>query len=561
MAANKSWALTSNIRLQLKVEDKTFDVIQFSGDWALNAIPQAQVMVAIGRDGANPSKLATVHTAKGLFKHMKKAQVTIKLEGEYSPKGGKWPEGEMVLFDGYATGLAFTKQAGQLVAAISMQHWLVDLSFSSTMSATSHPASAGDFAYAAAGVGMTAGAGGQGGQVGGGTQIDNLPGDAAFLSMGNALQDDLWGAIKDYLCKLAGQDFFTAEKSECLGEAIGSNARAVEALKRIEGGGGDCEMAYKYAKAAGFGAGSGQEVAEAASIEIGAETISSFAGSTFWDKIVGGYCSKFQMCVVPMVNRALVVPLQLGLRTVWRTIKPDEYMLVNEQSALTRPLRAVAIYMPTQAFANNAGVTATNVANPALVPPGCFRPTDMPDSEAGMVLVQYAPGWLGNIPITGDHGGYASGITERKPTGTATTPQEANSSPLSPPDVTIPGTLDLANRLAHAIYVGEALRGRTAAFQGRLRFDLSPGSVVQLDGSPEQLTGAEDALASTLIGTISRVSISISAETPEASTRFEVVSHRDEEENKLDAMSIAVHPLFTYAFSGAPLIEGHESLK
>ena len=116
---------------------------------------------------------------------------------------------------------------------------------------------------------------------------------------------------------------------------------------------------------------------------------------------------------------------------------------------------------------------------------------------------------------------------------------------------------ELYNRWAQAVYHTEMLRGRQGALVGKLRFDIAPGSVVRIAGSPERFLGAEDALAATWVGYVERVVVAINSEDPQASTSFEFSHLRTEEENEDESgrFSLSQHPLYgNHTVAGAPLI-------
>ena len=106
---------------------------------------------------------------------------------------------------------------------------------------------------------------------------------------------------------------------------------------------------------------------------------------------------------------------------------------------------------------------------------------------------------------------------------------------------------------ARAVYIHQALRGRTGQLNGKLRFDIAPGSTVKIEGTSEPFL-KDDGLGYNLIGDVIRVTIAINAESAQASTAFQLGNVRTESENEDDLTSIDQHPLYTTKFLGAPLV-------
>lgn len=109
---------------------------------------------------------------------------------------------------------------------------------------------------------------------------------------------------------------------------------------------------------------------------------------------------------------------------------------------------------------------------------------------------------------------------------------------------------------AHYLFNQEALRGRYATVRGKLRFDLAPGTTVRLVNADSLFLG-DDQLNQDRVASITRVSTSISADPPHASTAFQLEHVRTADENEDDKMSAAEHPFYVNAFSGSSLVDAY----
>lgn len=557
MAKQKNYIYTSldtGAVTELEISGTTFHVVQYNDSWAVNEIPLAQVVVAVGRDLRSPgaAKKAAVHLNNS-YRQMTEAKVYQTMGGEYDTKGTKWPNARTLIFDGYFLGFTPRKVRGKYQVVANVVHWLIDLTCSSCLTGTGHFTNPTQLNVAAC---LPAGAGTQN--------------QSAYTSISmwsklveqSAVSSDLWGAIKAIFCKMANTPTLAlAPSGVCEGSGKARvNTRALKALKRMEGGGGECAFTGggnnggNYAVPLAIKANSAL-VLKSLSDGIANECLGHYANVTFWDKLVGQFCPQFGMAVVPMVDRALVVADLPGYRgNVWKDIGPDEYDALDMSPMLEQPLRGVGVtseYM-TQ---NQAGVGRDK----SLLVGGCYIEKSVDEAD-GIVRIVPPPAWLSNTYASLDGGGSPDGTRENDPGRF----NGCDGSPNKKVQLYEASDVKLYTDYAHMIYVSSMLRGRAGQMAGRLRFDIAPNSLVRLPQSGEALMAGEDQLAMTQIACVARVNTVISADGPRAGTQLQLTHlRREDPENKEDRTSIAEHPLFGGSIHGggkhgAPLVPAYD---
>ncbi len=178
--------------------------------------------------------------------------------------------------------------------------------------------------------------------------------------------------------------------------------------------------------------------------------------------------------------------------------------------------------------------------------------------KPGLVIFQQPPAWLA---MAHAHA-HDNQFDDKAPGGATTlnTPKPPGAGEPKSPSRAINLMNNYFDRVAKCLYAQEMIRGRCGTANGKLRFDIAPGSTVLIKNSPFRFIG-NDTLTLDLLGSVKTVRIQIDAESATASTTFELDYVRTKEENESEATSIDAHPLFDdpqLQFTGAPLI--HEYL-
>lgn len=547
----------SDFIIELEVGGETFELTFFQASWGINTIPAAVCGLPLGRkarDGKTPAK---IHTAKE-FSNSDVAKVYFEANGHWDEKT-KWPEGRFLLFEGRVINRGFQKIMGKIQFVVHLTHWLADLNYSSSLSSQSHPANPTQYTFQAVVSPL---------QESNNVQPFALGQTAeSKLITFEGITDDLWGkAIKPVLCGLAANKHIQlkADLKECLSVADGNNGQALAALKRIEGEAKNCSRARaewtpKLSMKLGDLSAVPTTIANSISEAIRRESIESFVHSTLWGKLVDNYAAGFMFSVVPLVDTALVVPYTPGLQDLYcKRIAVTDYNAVEMNGSVDRPIRGVAVYGGKEMSSGLASKGSSSAVKQVGLG-GCFSPTDA-KTDDGMIYVIGAPPWLANITESGHSPGKTTGLRKRLARPTGTTPQAEHKEDLQgnkdnkTREQIIQSATKMYDNYAHAVYVREALRGRVGMIGGKLRFDISPGANILVEGSAEQFLEGKDKLAVNMIGSVSRVTVVMNCEAGIARTAFQLEHLRTEEENKDEKTSVAGHPLYTTVFKGAPLV-------
>lgn len=559
------------LQLYLEVQDEDarwhrFEVSYCGLSFARNKIPTATCSLATGRDLATLLP-AAVHTKLGLLQRLNRARIWLTVTGDWGgfPSDvdpGAWTHaGRQLIFEGYVTGPSARRSYDKIQMGVQLIHWLADLAVTSAISESTHPASSMQFSWSAS--------------YGNGDQTAARSNFVAHtirnhILTASRIQADLWGeAIQPMLRDIAASDPIPLGEN-CLtrGENIGFT---LDALNRFEGslddeGNGVPRRWSPPLRFDGLPADVITPVAKSIGQTLQIQTLQSLWEHTLWDKLISRYHPEFMFHVIPRVSDALVVPFTPGLRTTWRRqLRVEDNDDFNWESFNRRPLRGVGV---SGGHRWETAANGTDPERPAFSAGtglgGCF----LPDPEQpGIVLLLQGPKWLQEVPAYALSAARtslgASPGTGRSPTscnfypggdlsrgGTdGRTPSEAAAALRRPVD-----GMSLPDRVAQSLYLQEVLRGRQATIGGKLRFDIAPGSTVEVT-FPSDIHLRRDDLAEPMVGDVTRVVHIISAEQPYASTQFHLAHLRSLSQNGDPRYSTDRHPLYQDVFAGAPLVD------
>jgi len=553
MARTKHWAFTDlskDASLVLEIAGESYDVVQFSMAYSLNQIPRASCMLAIGRDARflTPAK---IHETANTLSQMVPAKITFKPEIEWEPNGTKWPDEPQIIFEGYYTGMAYRKHMGKVSIVVHLSHYLIDLACSSTLSGTFHPNNPASLIDPAVYRMSDQGS----------TKPIYIAEHWSHGRVMNMVENDLWSGIKDFLEDVAadGQVQLKPDGQLCLGSGLQQpNERALRAFDRIEGG-TVRPVPYEYSKPMAMQTEGNTIVNEAVAGVIGLLTLESFASQTMWDLLLGPIAAQFNCAIIPRPGNSLFVADTPGFHKPWhKPIKVGDYDTFDTSGAIPTPLRGVAIMT---SFGSETGLHAQD---PGAPPPpahigGCF----VADAETigdGVIRYLNEPPWLANVGSIAIFPGYNSALIDESGQRTATSP---GATPPDPPGPTLDeiraDTQILYDRYAHSVFVNHALKSRAGSISGKLRFDIAPGSIVQIETKAEPFLEGIDELAVPMYGCVSGVVVSVNCEASIAGTTINLTHLRTEKENSHIRTSTTRHPLFgTDIYNGSPLIEAWE---
>lgn len=560
------------ISLYLEVQDpdsqhwQRFEVSYCGLSFAINKIPMATCTLATGRD-LTTLVPAAVHSRLGLLQRLNPARIWLTVTGDWGgfPKHidpGAWTRaGRQLIFEGYVTSPGIQRNYGRSQMSVQLIHWLADLAVTSAISESTHPTSAMQFSWAAS--------------YGNGSQTAARSHFISHTVRNNILtpprvQSDLWGlAIQPMLRDVAKSDPIP----------LGANCRTrgdnegftLKALNRIEGsldtdGSGTPRQWSPPLRFTDWPADIAGPIAESIAQTLQIQTLQSFWEHTLWDKLVGRYHPEFWFHVVPRVTDALIVPFTPGLRSTWR--KP---LLVEDSDKLSmegynrRPLRGVGV---SGGHRWETAANGTDPTRPAFQAGngigGCFLPDP---NQPGIILLQQGPRWLQEVPAYSLKAGRTSlGSTSGRGRAVTSSNFTTGGGNLrggdggeTPAEVVArlragESSGSLPDRIAQTQYLQEVLRGRQASVSSKLRFDIAPGSTVQMS-CPSDAHIPRDDLAEPMVGSVMRVVHMISSDPPHASTQFSLAHLRSIAQNEDPRYSTDRHPLYQDVFTGAPLVD------
>lgn len=549
MPGTKRYAISSfegQDALYLDVNGVRYPIVQFSSSFARNEIPQAQCLLSVGRD-IRTFGAAAAHG--GVLPGTPVATVWFTPTGDRGAEGAKWSGRPIAIFRGRVVGgLRPRKSGGRVTVSVTLVHWLIDLASASAVAANgpvANPAAFNGSALVTVGRGTT-------------ERTPLVAQTVLGQSIENAdVADDVWGAVKAFFEKVAGLDGESLDSDAGCARIFANNPDALAALARFEGPG-----TYNVARPLALNAESRTLAGDAIARVLSEYTVADLAGMTFWDVLVGRICPLLGLAVIPTVESAYVVAdmpyLRGGDEGVWRTLNPDQYDGEDYAPDGGRPLKAVGVVAEVRAS------TLAEDAPPGVGVGGCFIAIEGEGPAAGDVRYVNAPAWLSAAAGQNGYAGVTTGTATRTPAKVAGSAAAGGAAGVVGDGVSLyrDDLRTLFDAVARDAYLHHTLSARVGQLSGPLRFDIAPGSVVQVDGSSEDVTrpaGFFDALQVSRIACVDRVTTTLSGEGPVASTVFDLSFVRSLDENALDRYSNTLHPLFGAAahsngLGGAPLI-------
>lgn len=532
-------------------------ILSFEATYPLNGIPRASVVVAAGRTLGKTGEFdvpSPAHLKLDFVKYRTPARVYAHLIEEAGVKAGAglvneapFPAHEFLIFEGYTSDQGYARGVAQVGFTLQLEHWLVALTFSSAVSASSHPANPYDLLFPAT-ARLSSPDTPEGRNASGG--LSGL--GAAQAELGVDAIDDLWGnGILKWYRKLAERDhLLDAAIGGQLQLVVGLNGQAErpnrvanDVLDRMEPGDDMPPLALDMTDA------SAALIAENVRREIAARTIDSAAGQTLWDNLMdlGG---RYLFAVSPGIERARVVPFTPALRAPYMTVYPTEIDTLERHTVTPVQTRAMVLY---GVFSADAGGSLADGDAPSTIGPGgVYRPDD---GDQGTVRMLPAPSWLANVAqqAFGRAGGATSDALVRNagpnPAGNGATPPAGVEEAMG-------GLKPALDRFAHAAYLNDLTGFRTGTLIGKFRTDIAPGSIVRILPLPEKFL-AEDDGGKPLFAAVTAVTLRLGSDpAPAAATILSLAHVRDRPENNLDRFTADRHPLYKTVWTGGRLDEG-----
>jgi hypothetical protein len=512
------------------------DIISMSASFALNTIPSASLVVAVGNlASALSTEKATIHDAKD--KLIPREPVTVTLEiiaGDGATE--KVKPGTYTIFKGFFVGIGYQRASNNANYVLNLIHWLDDLNNSSAINGNWFPGAPHDYAQVGTHEMVGNDPAGSGGAV---------PAVLAGLTTVANMNKDVWNDVIKPLFQRVGS--FSAGTKQAIRppskDPQDRNDAAAAALDKMPGANNNyVPLALKISTAADA------NIANSISKYFTSTLNTSFVYNSFWDKLVGEYAAQFLFAISPAVEWALPIPFCGGLR--WQdgdpVIAADEYNYANFNSNMNRIIQSVDVYNPDAPL---TGGLPTGPTAPVLnyYKICAMWPETIGDqNKRGLKLFKNAAGWLRGTSLDSMNGANGSfdptaaidpkANNDKKPDGAVDS------------DVAEKEKRPILQQFARHWYMTEVLQQRYGELSGVLRFDIAPGSTVKIETPTRDRK--EEKTPEHVYASVMSVSYVINSERATAGTSFSIAhTKRDSEKDYMTDKP----PLYNNRWGGGPL--------
>lgn len=534
--------------------------------YALNSIPSASVTFALGTTTTGGDYKKTFQQLlDAVAVRPKKAQIWVT-EDEGTRKS------VTKVFEGNTGGFGWVRSGTETSLILQLRHWLHWLHAASALTTAMHPASTGDFSRAATET----------------VRLDSLNLDTGNqragwvdsrgkpLDVTAAVTADIWGKlIHPFLTDIVNSRQVATHPLATENAYLEQEVKAALAktnlppTRNLVGVGTSAPpLALAFLSSANTPRIGKEATAARVFMAIQQMAKSNFHQTTLWAKIVGDFAQQFLFDVVPMVDKAFIVPGIGSYRYKYiKTIALSEQQNVELSGEISQYIRGVVLPFNSE--------VDTGIRDKSALPFFVFSrayATYMSHLPGSLLFVP-PPFWLANVSghVSNAAEGQAvspdpNGAMPPKPVGTTMDEQPAPVPPVDKPAMQIAQALrdnrSMANAWAHQVFNNELLKTRTGTVVTQPRFDIAPGSHVrialpkelqlQIDDSGDVAAAAE---RNYLFAKVVQTVVAFDSQKQQASTTF-VLSHcRTSAEDKLDDFSIIEPALYNKGWIGGPISE------
>ena len=282
--------------------------------------------------------------------------------------------------------------------------------------------------------------------------------------------------------------------------------------------------------------------------DMSSRLFSRWWGTNVWTVTVD-VARKYHLAVIPTITAYAVVPFTPNLSgEAYVTIKADEYDLISQNFPVTVPLRRVSLIPTTFSdfflSGNKNNVTARKAVG--VYPPLTDVNASTVKYETRLVV---APAWLNTVGVAIPYYPKAE-ISESSPGTTL--------APLPSPAVTLTGSgVPIGEAYAKLEYFSQLFENGTTSISGRLRFDIGPGSLLEVESALKPTVSSEFKDES-IFGIVESVILDfdiIGAGGGTVKTSFNLSNTRTSSEQADLAKTSETHPLYGTTWKGTPLLE------
>jgi hypothetical protein len=484
------------------------DIVAVSASFALNTIPAATILAAVGYNPLNNNSPATIHTLLPQIRQRQRVVVEI----EVTPGGGdtgRITAGKYKIFDGFLAGIGFQRSHNQFNYVLNLVHWLDDLNNSSMIAGNWFPGVPDDYTVSAVIESLSGG---------GGQNIAASPRVRREYFADSNLSLDLWEkSIKQAFVSIAKGPVGLTNNEELKNDA------ALKALERMPGD------APNYVP---LQLNTGASLQDAIATYFSGTIKESSGQTTFWGKLISEYCQQFLFAISPAVDWALPIPFCSGLR--WKPggkeIAIKDYSHANFNSNMSQIIESVNILYPLTSQNgidfNRPDPPPQRVAyyKPAAQYPPQAQINQNDERKRGARLFKAAPVWFSHLSSAA-----AAGLLSAYDARTTAQPAAAPAGNAPPSGAqAIRSNSAVIERFAKQWFINEILQQRYGEISGPLRFDIAPGSIVKIELPPSSPTAnTNEHVVASVIG----VSYVINAEKAMAGTTFTLAHTKTSAEN------------------------------
>lgn len=551
------------IRLRLRSRDGEeflLPVTALSQTFAVNEISSCTLQLGVG---ANVSKEdlpnAIPEAALPLMREHQFCEVISIIEGDYAP-GVEWNDEPQVIFYGKIAGISNMLVENGVGLTVTINHWMAGLQSGTILTAYANPLDPRNSFMQASTYGSRSQTG-----LAEVAAIGSIL-DAAKLTPDDFAEDMWTYGIKEFIARLLTQDLVgpLPQPGETLDEFACSDAinrpsgSLKEAWTRIEGPTSVLGSPYsKWAvplKISPPGGEINSRIIESMRETITHNPVSAYQNADAWSKLVSYFLPGFDLMLVPRVKTAIIAPKNISLRQPYcHRIVADDIDQIDASDVLRRPIKAVGVIGQFQSSTNLAKLAGLLGVSPSVL--ACYNSED--DNNNGRTAMVKPPPFLQRF-VT-DKAIISGFFRSRKPPGGLGNPGD------SPDEEKVQNVADgvyqvqaMFAEYAKQYYFNRQTQGRTCRVNGKLRFDISPGSMVEILAKPEQVRGLSTD-SPHLQGQVTRVTIAIDVRRKTASTSFQVSNVRTKTENDDESFTLERHPLYEHSFTGATLLDEYEN--
>lgn len=533
-----NYTITRIAGLRMEVGGFSFrHICQYSATFSRNGIPMASLSVPVGLDMAT-HQLSEIHNAIGQLSISQRAHVYLTTEvlEEHGAKAGVGNQ-EIKIFEGRVSGIGYSRAADTVSVTIQLIHWVSDLNNASAASASTHPGSPYDLAYAAIFPSLIPGQ-----NTPGVSAVSSWCPDLSSAAINEESLSNLWDhVLHKWLQMLAAFDPYD---NALLGGGTSANADIIAAIERMVSP-DDAPLALDLQGA------DANIIADGVRAALLSETGGNWINTTLWGKLIGDWSANYLFSVIPRVEDVIIAPFAGGLQGApWATIEPDDYMQADIPSQMRQALRAVGIaHAPPSSTSFDLNTKTQPIYQGGLL--GAYVSKNNPN---GTVLLKRAPGWLSDSAVAMQAGLSVEGVNN-SPIATAMD-EAGTGAPATGPTLSLAASsMQLAgSAYAHQLYVLEALKGRTGEVVGKLRFDIAPGSNILVKASSTVNVPADQEVSVDLYATVMQVTYMIDVAAQQAVTILTLDHVRTADENTDSDKSVPKPPLYTTPWRGAKLV-------